>query len=88
MMTREKEIEKAASEAIEGLNSLEGFDKTDMFNMFVKAARWADKNRSSLDLTDEELDDMALNFALEHYNVAYDVAIASFKKGFIEGLNF
>lgn len=41
-MDRGQEIEFAANAAIDGLCSLEGFDKTDMCNMFASGVTWAD----------------------------------------------
>lgn len=41
-MNREQEIELAANAAIDGLCSLEGFDKTDICNMFASGVTWAD----------------------------------------------
>lgn len=41
-MDRGQEIEFAANAVIDGLCSLEGFDKTDMCNMFASGVTWAD----------------------------------------------
>lgn len=42
IMDRGQEIEFAADAAIDGLCGLEGFDKTDMCNMFASGVTWAD----------------------------------------------
>lgn len=42
IMDRGQEIEFASNAAIDGLCSLEGFDKTDMCNMFTSGVTWAD----------------------------------------------
>ena len=41
-MDRGQEIELAASATVGSLNSLEGFDRTDMINMFGSGVTWAD----------------------------------------------
>ncbi|MBW9277447.1 DUF551 domain-containing protein [Bacteroides fragilis] len=42
IMNRGQEIELAANAAIDGLSGLEGFDETDMYNMFASGVTWAD----------------------------------------------
>lgn len=41
-MDRGQEIELAANAEVDGLNGLEGFDRTDMINMFGSGVTWAD----------------------------------------------
>lgn len=41
-MDRKQEMELAAKAEIDSLNGLEGFDRTDMINMFSSGVTWAD----------------------------------------------
>ncbi len=41
-MNRWQEVELAANAEVDGLNGLEGFDRTDMINMFGYGVTWAD----------------------------------------------
>ncbi|MCQ1546120.1 hypothetical protein NN761_11115 [Bacteroides clarus] len=43
-MDRGKEIELAANSIIDDLNGLEGFDRTDMINMFGSGVTWGDEH--------------------------------------------
>ena len=43
-MDRGKEIELAANSIIDDLNGLEGFDRTDMINMFGSGITWAEEH--------------------------------------------
>lgn len=43
-MDRGQEIELAANTEVDGLNGLDGFDRTDMINMFGSGAEWADSH--------------------------------------------
>lgn len=43
-MDRGKEIELAANSIIDDLNGLEGFDRTDMINMFGSGVTWAEEH--------------------------------------------
>lgn len=43
-MDRGKEIGLAANAEIDNLNGLEGFDRTDMINMFGSGVTWAEKH--------------------------------------------
>lgn len=46
---RGKEIELAANANIDDLNGLEGFDRTDMINMFGSGVTWADEHPKNAD---------------------------------------
>lgn len=43
-MDRGKEVELAANSIIDDLNGLEGFDRTDMINMFGSGVTWAEEH--------------------------------------------
>jgi hypothetical protein len=47
IMDRGKEIELAANSIIDDLNGLEGFDRTDMINMFGSGVTWAEKHHTT-----------------------------------------
>lgn len=49
IMNREQEIKLAANAAIDGLYGLEGFDRTDMCNMFASGVTWADAHPKKVD---------------------------------------
>lgn len=49
IMDRGKEIELAANAIVEDLCGLEGFDKTDMLNMFGSGVTWADAHPKKVD---------------------------------------
>ena len=42
-MDRGKEIDLVANAEIDNLNGLEGFDRTDMINMFGSGVTWAEE---------------------------------------------
>ena len=48
-MDRGKEIELAANSIIDDLNGLEGFDRTDMINMFGSAVTWAEEHPKDIE---------------------------------------
>lgn len=48
-MDRGQEIEFAANAVIDGLCGLEGFDKTDMCNMFASGVTWAESHPIKVD---------------------------------------
>jgi hypothetical protein len=47
-MDRGQEIELAANAEVDKLCGLEGFDKTDLINMFTSGATWADEHPKNL----------------------------------------
>lgn len=47
-MDRGQDIELAANAEVDNLCGLEGFDKTDMINMFASGATWADEHPKEL----------------------------------------
>lgn len=64
-MDRTQEVELAANIEVEGLNGLNGFDKTDMFNMFIVGAKWADTNHKNtwIDINEQCPEDCQLVLA-------------------------
>ncbi len=46
-MDRGEEIELVANSIIDDLNGLEGFDRTDMINMFGSGATWAEEHSTT-----------------------------------------
>lgn len=48
-MDRGQNIELAANAIVDGLNGLEGFDRTDMINMFGSGVTWADAHPKEIE---------------------------------------
>lgn len=48
-MNRGQEVELAANAEVDGLNGLEGFDRTDMINMFGSGVTWADAHPEEIE---------------------------------------
>lgn len=92
-MDRGQEIEFAANAAIDGLCSLEGFDKTDMCNMFASGVTWADAHPKVVDndckfcngeeITDEDCEDYKLSYERGYMyvdiDIPYEGVICNFK---------
>ncbi|MCM0217502.1 hypothetical protein [Bacteroides fragilis] len=71
-MNRGQNIELAANAEVDNLCGLEGFDKTDMINMFASGATWADEHAKQVEGCDFCKQEEVITHNSKECDLSYD----------------